>query len=104
MKSGSMPEVGANEAQLRVQISHKHAQIAEISLGSPGQKMRCLIDSGSSDLWVPSKRCEHCENHNYFDADASSTFDPVMKRTMYGTKPEAVRISYGSGEVQGYAV
>jgi len=90
--------------RMSVEISPKHAQIAEIYLGTPPQKLRCLIDTGSSDLWVPSKRCQRCQNANNFDADGSSTFKPEMVQTPYGARPHAVKIAYGSGQVVGYVV
>jgi hypothetical protein len=94
----------SGRAQMSVEISPKHAQIAEIFLGTPPQKLRCLIDTGSSDLWVPSKRCQRCQNANNFDADGSSTFKPEMVQTVYGERPHAVKIAYGSGQVVGYVV
>jgi len=101
MKDRREPQ-GSGE-RMPVAINHAHAQIAEISLGSPPQRLTCLIDSGSSDLWVPSKRCQRCQNYNSFDADASSTFVPEMQATPYGNRPHAVKISYGSGDVVGYS-
>jgi len=86
--------------QMPVQISRAHSQIADIYIGTPPQKLRCLIDSGSSDLWVPSKRCQNCDNDRFFNADASSTFQPEMEFD----RPREVKISYGSGVVVGYAV
>jgi hypothetical protein len=83
-----------------VQIGQAHSQVAEIFIGTPPQRLRCLIDSGSSDLWVPSKRCDSCDNDRYFNADASSTFQPEME----SGRPREVQISYGSGVVVGYAV
>jgi len=104
MAGGSMPPPAADGGALNVHISRMHAQIAEIFLGSPPQRLRCLIDSGSSDLWVPSKRCSQCQSPNSFDADVSSTFKPEWEENMYGgRRPRSVKISYGSGQVVGYA-
>ncbi|CAK0856481.1 unnamed protein product, partial [Prorocentrum cordatum] len=88
-------------SDMPVEISRAHSQIAEIFIGTPPQRLRCLIDSGSSDLWVPSKRCDSCNNDHYFNADASSTFQPEMD---YSGQPKEVKISYGSGVVVGYSV
>jgi len=101
MKNGQeLPSTGDHMA---ITINRAHAQVAEIMLGSPPQRLTCLIDSGSSDLWVPSKRCQRCQNDHAFDADASRTFAPEMHPTAYGDRPRAVRISYGSGDVAGYS-
>jgi len=103
MAGGSMPPQAADGGAINVHISRMHAQTAEIFLGSPPQRLRCLIDSGSSDLWVPSKRCSQCQSSNSFDADVSSTFQPEWEDNMNGRRPRSVKISYGSGQVVGYA-
>jgi len=91
---------------LSTQVSRKYALVAPISIGTPPQKLRCLLDSGSSDLWVPSKRCESCENELYFRADESSTFMPEHVRGPFSSRPQpkSVSVAYGSGEITGYAV
>ncbi|CAK0803556.1 unnamed protein product [Prorocentrum cordatum] len=85
-------------------ISQDFAIVATVSVGTPAQNFRCLLDSGSADLWLPSKRCESCSNEQYFDADASSTFSPKLVRTVFGDAPEKVWLQFASGPVAGFAV
>ncbi|XP_006144715.1 napsin-A-like isoform X2 [Tupaia chinensis] len=68
----------------------------EIGLGTPPQNFSVVFDTGSSNLWVPSKRCHFfsvpCWFHHRFDSNASSSFHPN------GTK---FAIDYGSGRLVG---
>lgn len=89
---------------LSTHVSKRKALIAEIALGTPPQTMKCLIDTGSSDLWVPSKRCKRCNTANHFDADASSTFFAELAHTRRGDAPKQVELDYGSGSVLGFIV
>jgi len=65
----------------------------EVSLGDPNQTFEVIYDTGSSNLWVPTKTCEACKGKNLYDSSKSSTF------AKNGTKFE---IMYGSGPVSGF--
>jgi len=64
-----------------------------ISVGTPGQDFNVIFDTGSSNLWVPSKNCSNCGIHPKYDSSQSSTYKPN------GTK---FAVQYGSGPVSGF--
>eukprot|EP00416_Gambierdiscus_australes_P025352 CAMPEP_0171062376 /NCGR_PEP_ID=MMETSP0766_2-20121228/5025_1 /TAXON_ID=439317 /ORGANISM="Gambierdiscus australes, Strain CAWD 149" /LENGTH=604 /DNA_ID=CAMNT_0011518173 /DNA_START=30 /DNA_END=1844 /DNA_ORIENTATION=+ len=80
--------------------------VARISVGSPPQALSCLVHSGLSHFWVPSKRCHSCGSKRHFWADNSSTFQPHMVQTPDGKEPRTVHIheAFTSGSVSGYVV
>ncbi|XP_071569214.1 lysosomal aspartic protease-like, partial [Temnothorax nylanderi] len=70
-----------------------------IEIGTPPQNFTVLFDTGSSDLWVPSKNCNVsqpncCNGHNKYDSTRSSA------RILPGN--DIFNISYASVNVSGY--
>jgi len=63
----------------------------EMSVGTPAQKVRVIFDTGSSNLWVPSKTPAN-SSHNIYSHDKSST---------YHANGTTFKIRYGSGPVSG---
>jgi len=63
-----------------------------ISLGTPGQTMQMIYDTGSSNLWATNQKPGLLSHHKQYDHSKSSTY--VANGTIF-------KIQYGSGPVSG---
>jgi hypothetical protein len=64
-----------------------------ITVGTDGETLKVVYDTGSSNLWVPNKDCcSKVSPHNFYHHEKSSTY------TANGT---TFNIAYGSGPVAG---
>ncbi|KAK3808708.1 MAG: aspartic proteinase IV [Benniella sp.] len=65
-----------------------------VQVGSPGQTLQMFFDTGSSDIWFPSSKCETeaCKKRTRFDASKSSSFRK---------DPRTWEIKYADGSAAG---
>lgn len=64
-----------------------------VAVGTPLQNFNVIFDTGSSNLWIPSKKCTNCGSHPSYNSGSSST---------YVANGTAWNIQYGSGPVSGF--
>ena len=64
----------------------------DIEIGTPGQIISVLIDTGSNYFWINNGKCVGCNSQKKFDKDKSNTFNNVN---------EQIKINYISGNLSG---
>merc|ERR1719375_2241441 len=86
-KEGGYPSVSLTDVQ-------DCEYFGEVDIGSPAQKFKVIYDTGSSNLWVPSKKCTNCrESAAKYEAEASST---------HGENGQSFQLQYGTGSCKGF--
>jgi hypothetical protein len=82
---------GDEPSDIVIQDYQNAQYYGEIQVGTPGQKEMVIFDTGSANLWVPSK-APFLSGKNIYKSDKSSTFK--KNGTVF-------KIQYGSGPVSG---
>lgn len=75
--------------------NYKNSQyVGSIEIGTPPQQIEVIFDTGSSNFWITSSRCQDpgCLVHKSYDANLSKTHEKV------GTR---VEVEFGSGLIEG---
>ena len=75
--------------------NYKNSQyVGTINIGTPAQSIEVIFDTGSSNFWITSSRCNDpgCLVHKAYDATKSETHEKV------GTR---VEVEFGSGLIEG---
>lgn len=84
------------EADVALQDFQDAQYWGQIQIGTPGKTFQVLFDTGSSNLWVPSKDCTNCKS-------GAATYDPSESST-YKNNGTAFKIQYGTGAMNGVVV
>lgn len=76
-----------------VQQKYDNTYYTSVGIGQPPQIFNVIVDTGSSDFWVPSMNCAVCSNLHQFNETLSATYTAL---------PYTFSIQYGSGSVNGH--
>jgi len=68
----------------------------QVKIGTPAKTFQVLFDTGSSNLWVPSKDCSNCKS-------SAAKYDP-SESSSYKQNGTAFKIQYGTGAMNGVVV
>ncbi|CAO3607478.1 unnamed protein product [Mucor hiemalis] len=86
LKRDSIPAIPLFNANAR-------EYLIELGIGTPPQLFNVTLDTGSSDLWIPSSKCpKNTCPYSRFDESKSSTLNSTKK---------SFSVQYGSGAAQG---
>eukprot|EP01115_Flamella_aegyptia_P008376 TRINITY_DN3492_c0_g1_i3.p1 TRINITY_DN3492_c0_g1~~TRINITY_DN3492_c0_g1_i3.p1 ORF type:complete len:371 (-),score=123.31 TRINITY_DN3492_c0_g1_i3:69-1040(-) len=85
----------ANYYDEKLENSQDTGYFGDIFIGTPGQYFSVIMDTGSSNLWVPDTQCTDsgCAGKDKYDSSKSST---------YKSNGEKITIQYGTGSMSGF--
>lgn len=87
LAGGDLPSVSLTDVQ-------DLEYFGEVSIGSPAQKFKVIYDTGSSNLWVPSKTCDNCK--------AKGPKYDSSKSSKYSKDGTSFMLAYGTGSCKGF--
>eukprot|EP00931_Biecheleriopsis_adriatica_P087079 TRINITY_DN615_c0_g1_i2.p1 TRINITY_DN615_c0_g1~~TRINITY_DN615_c0_g1_i2.p1 ORF type:complete len:411 (-),score=100.20 TRINITY_DN615_c0_g1_i2:257-1432(-) len=90
-------ESQSGTAEIELQNTYNTMYSGEIEVGSPGQRIQVIFDTGSSNLWVPSQYSLYQTGLQDIHAGFSG-----QKSSTYTASNQEFKIMYGSGPVRGY--
>jgi len=93
-KNASQTQTGLVEIQLNNYLDTQYTGV--IGVGTEGNQLNVVFDTGSTLLWVNSVRCKdwECAQHAKYNYKQSKHFSPVTESGLYSTL-------FGSGELTG---
>eukprot|EP00933_Yihiella_yeosuensis_P072023 TRINITY_DN80307_c0_g1_i1.p1 TRINITY_DN80307_c0_g1~~TRINITY_DN80307_c0_g1_i1.p1 ORF type:complete len:443 (-),score=91.09 TRINITY_DN80307_c0_g1_i1:144-1472(-) len=87
------------------ELVHKTMYYGDITVGTPGQKLQVVFDSGSGNLLIPTTQCldSSCQQHQRFDAGKSTTNEQTDRNgDPQNSEPrDKLTVTFGTGEVVG---
>ena len=98
VKRRTKPVAFVEDVEVALTDYYNNQYVGEIEIGTPGQRLTVVFDTGSSDVWIPGKGCDACGDHATFRSEDSSTYEAV--ETKDGS-PVTFEVDYGSGKVRG---
>eukprot|EP00922_Rhytidocystis_sp_ex-Travisia-forbesii_P001098 GHVS01001563.1.p1 GENE.GHVS01001563.1~~GHVS01001563.1.p1 ORF type:complete len:351 (+),score=46.15 GHVS01001563.1:1-1053(+) len=93
-QEGGSTGVKTSDDIIDIQDYQNAQYYGDIGVGAGGMKFTVIFDTGSSNLWIPSRDCaKSCGAHNKYDHTSSNSYEPNGK---------SFTLKYGSGPVSGY--